>query len=309
MKLTALTFLLLGFVVMTPGSVLAAMDQTIRVSAYCTEHFARAERQYGIPKHLLMAIASTESGRWSDTGKTVVPWPWTINAEGKGQYFNTKHEAVSAVRRLQAKGVASIDTGCMQVNLKHHPKAFSSVTQAFDPMRNVDYAARFLQQNYRETKSWRRAVAAYHSKTQLKGHKYYTQVKKNWKRVLAQAGSGLHEMVPYLSKAGQTRTQLASLDIPEEETRIPPARAQHRIPRMKVIRVTETPVADNGPEVLIIRPKPNLDSPIVVASNLSPETAPKGNVQVIRGERGKDTLQGDSRRVSDRKTGPNFIFY
>ena len=40
----------------------------------------------------------------------------------------------------------SIDIGCAQVNLMHHPDAFASLEQAFDPMANADYAARFLKQ-------------------------------------------------------------------------------------------------------------------------------------------------------------------
>jgi len=61
------------------------------------------------------------------------PWPWTINAEGQGPYFATRAEAISAVQRLQEQGVRSIDVGCMQVNLLHHPQAFATMEQAFDP--------------------------------------------------------------------------------------------------------------------------------------------------------------------------------
>jgi len=51
-------------------------------------------------------------------------WPWTINAQGKGQFFKTKAEAVKAIKNLQAQGVKSIDVGCMQINLSYHGKAF-----------------------------------------------------------------------------------------------------------------------------------------------------------------------------------------
>ena len=50
-----------------------------------------------------------------------------------------------AVRKLQRRGVRNIDVGCMQVNLRYHPKAFKSLGQAFDPRANAAYAAGFLR--------------------------------------------------------------------------------------------------------------------------------------------------------------------
>ena len=40
------------------------------------------------------------------------PWPWAIDADGVGQFFATKAQAVAAVSALQAQGVHSIDVGC-----------------------------------------------------------------------------------------------------------------------------------------------------------------------------------------------------
>ena len=33
------------------------------------------------------------------------PWPWTINAEGVGSFYETKAAAIAAVRDLQARGL------------------------------------------------------------------------------------------------------------------------------------------------------------------------------------------------------------
>ena len=71
-----------------------------------------------------------------------------------------RREAVAAVRGLQARGVRSIDVGCMQVNLMHHPDAFPSLDVAFDPQANAAYAARFLKELYAQTGDWTRATAA-----------------------------------------------------------------------------------------------------------------------------------------------------
>lgn len=112
----------------------------------------------------MAAIALVESGR-PDAAGTARPWPWTINAEGKGMFFASKAEAIATVRLLQANGMRSIDVGCMQVNLMHHPDAFASLDEAFDPRRNALYAARFLGQLFQQSKNWLAAAGLYHSAT------------------------------------------------------------------------------------------------------------------------------------------------
>ena len=59
----------------------------------------------------------------------------------------------------------SIDVGCMQVNLLHHPQAFATLEQAFDPPTNARYAARFLISLFHQTADWPKAGALYHSAT------------------------------------------------------------------------------------------------------------------------------------------------
>ena len=129
-----------------------------------------------IPDHLLAAIAHVESGRRDPQTGRFVPWPWTINAEGQGFFFESKVEAIAAVRDLQSRGVRSIDVGCMQVNLMHHPNAFSSLEQAFDPPANAAYAARFLMQLHDQAGDWTRATGMYHSATPELGADYARQV-------------------------------------------------------------------------------------------------------------------------------------
>ena len=156
----------------------ALRDVRVQGAKQCTQQFELAERQQGIPSHTLAAIANTESGRWHDGLGMVLPWPWVINAEGKGYFFESKAQAIRKVRALQATGMKSIDIGCMQVNLKHHPKAFATLEQAFDPRYNVAYAAKFLRSNYDDLGNWKKAVAAYHSRTPKYGNKYMARVQK-----------------------------------------------------------------------------------------------------------------------------------
>lgn len=74
----------------------------------------------------------------------------------------------------------SIDVGCVQVNLLHHPAAFASLEQAFDPLTNTAYGARFLSRLYEELRSWPAAIAAYYSRTPELGASYQARVMAVW---------------------------------------------------------------------------------------------------------------------------------
>src|SRR5499426_259552 len=111
----------------------------------CAKATNRIERQEGIPRQLLRAISKAESGRYHEGKQIVMAWPWTVMAEGRGRYLDTKEAAIAEVEGLRARGVKNIDVGCMQVNLYYHPDAFSDLNQAFDPVANVAYAASYLK--------------------------------------------------------------------------------------------------------------------------------------------------------------------
>ena len=156
----------------------------------CRQAIHAAERAAAIPMQLMAAIARVESGR-PDAQGAIHPWPWTINAEGAGQYFASKDAALAAVRTLQARGVRSIDVGCMQVNLHHHPAAFATLDQAFDPAINAAYAARYLNDLYAATRDWTRATASYHSATPELGEAYQRRVAAVWPEEQRRGGTGL----------------------------------------------------------------------------------------------------------------------
>lgn len=148
-------------------------------SGLCEQAAARAETARNLPGGLLPALARVESGR-PDAAGVVRPWPWTIDFDGQGQFFASKEEAVAAVRALQGGGVRSIDVGCLQVNLLHHPSAFPTLEAAFDPAVNALYAARFLSALHARDNDWAHAIAAYHSETQRLGSAYREKVLAIW---------------------------------------------------------------------------------------------------------------------------------
>ncbi|WP_158292121.1 transglycosylase SLT domain-containing protein [Paracraurococcus ruber] len=143
----------------------------------CRTAVAVAEAHAALPPGLLGAIARTESGRRNPETGRVEPWPWALNAAGMGVHAASRAEAVATVAALLARGLRSIDVGCLQVNLLHHPAAFASIEEAFDPLANARYAAGFLRDLHRRAGGdWARAIAWYHSATPERGEPYRLRV-------------------------------------------------------------------------------------------------------------------------------------
>lgn len=153
----------------------------------CSQYFSKYERQYLLPSRLLKAIAIQESGKWNTDYQKKMPWPWTMNVRGKGYYFESKEEAMKKFEYYRAKGIKSIDVGCMQVNMKYHGKAFRNFKQAFDPEYNIKYSAILLRKLYKQYGSWKIAVANYHAGSNIseerkaRGRRYSQKVLKYWK--------------------------------------------------------------------------------------------------------------------------------
>ena len=170
---------------LTAGSPWAAAPNDPPSS--CEQAGVAAEQANGLPGGILLAIGRVESGKWDPTHGRVTSWPWTINAAGKGIWFDTKEAAAQTVRALLGGGTRSIDIGCFQINLQYHPLAFASLEQGFDPESNARYAARFLLSLFSRTGSWEAAVEAYHSADPMLGFAYRQQVFSVWGPVPADA--------------------------------------------------------------------------------------------------------------------------
>ena len=149
-------------------------------AALCQSAIRVTEQNGRLPAKLLSAIGLIESGRPDPQTGLMAPWPWTINVAGIGYFFPTKTDVIAAVQSAQLAGVQSIDVGCMQVNLLHHPHAFSSLQEAFDPLANATYAATFLQQLHSQTNDWGAAAIGYHSFTPELGAEYGQRLATVW---------------------------------------------------------------------------------------------------------------------------------
>jgi soluble lytic murein transglycosylase-like protein len=146
----------------------------------CREAAVRAEQEQGLPQGLLLAIGQQESGRWDAATSQVQPWPFAANAAGESRFFQSRLEAVGYVAAQRRFGIQSIDVGCFQINLRHHPNAFGTLEEAFDPDANARYAAHFLKALYSQTGDWEAAIGRYHSATIGLGDGYKAAVMSRW---------------------------------------------------------------------------------------------------------------------------------
>jgi soluble lytic murein transglycosylase-like protein len=123
----------------------------------CEREMARAARSYGVPLGVLYAVGLAETGRGGSLS------PYALNIDGKAVYDIAKHDALRRFQEARLAGVKMIDVGCMQINHHFHARSFASVEDMLEPSKNVDYAARFLQELKVREGSWTMAVARYHA--------------------------------------------------------------------------------------------------------------------------------------------------
>ncbi|SOH95103.1 Transglycosylase SLT domain-containing protein [Monaibacterium marinum] len=122
-----------------------------------------AARDQHIPIDVMRAITLTETGRPRDG--ELRPWPWTVNLEGAGHWFDTRQQAQSFAEDALSQGQTSFDVGCFQLNWRWHGDAFDSVAAMFDPTANAEYAAKYLNEHFETFGDWSRAAGRYHSGT------------------------------------------------------------------------------------------------------------------------------------------------
>ena len=146
------------------------------------EYLAKeAEKKYELPENILLSISRVESGYQKVDG-IIRAWPWTLNAGGDSAYYQTKKAALDSLKKRIVSGVTNIDVGCMQLNYRWHNQFFSNLSEMINPIKNVDYAARFLKKLFHRHGSWEKAVKYYHSSKSKFNVRYYKKVKAVWKR-------------------------------------------------------------------------------------------------------------------------------
>jgi len=117
--------------------------------------------EYGIPPAILYSIALTESGKQFRGVR--LPWPWTVNHNGRGLYFPSRRAAYDYLSQVLIEGERNFDVGLMQVNWRWNAGVFGSLWEALDPYENLRGGAAILRSHYKRLGSFEDAVGAYHS--------------------------------------------------------------------------------------------------------------------------------------------------
>jgi len=164
----------------------------------CLQAAQRTTRRAGLPSGMLRAIGLVETGHADPVTGALTPWPYAVDVDGAGRWFNRADSAIAYVHQAQADGAHYIDVGCFQIDLADHPNAFSSLQAAFSPADNARYAAHFLNLLHGEFGSWPAAIAAYHAGTPALGVPYA-------QRVLAAWGGGGTDQGPPVTTRPTTR--------------------------------------------------------------------------------------------------------
>lgn len=163
--------LLIIFYLLLVSSVNASSDLCIAAAKKAAEHT-------GVPEHVLIALALTETGRASDGH--FAPWPWTLNIAGSGRYLASRAEAMQLAVRAINDGHVSTDLGCFQINYRWHGDQFSSLERMLDPDENALYAAKYLLALKAEFGQWYPAIGAYHSRNDTFSERYMEKFSAIW---------------------------------------------------------------------------------------------------------------------------------
>ena len=123
----------------------------------CEREMARAARVHDIPLNILYSVGLTETGRKGTLN------PYAMNVDGRAVLSESLAQALSRYAEESARGAKFIDIGCMQINHYYHAAHFRSLSDMFDPGRNVEYAASFLKTLRAREGSWTLAVARYNA--------------------------------------------------------------------------------------------------------------------------------------------------
>ncbi len=225
--------------------------QPLTPTQLCRAAIATAETEAGIPAGLLQAIGRVESGRADPVTGEFGPWPWALNAEGRGHFFPDRAAAIAAVQAMRTRGVRLIDAGCMQVNLHVHPHAFPDLESAFDPLANARYAARFLTELHARSADWLVAAGHYHSHTPHLTEAYRTRVAAAW----PQAQARLAEDRALMGRRGGGTPPVVALSNGVERAQILPS-AGGTGRGLDDYRARPVPVTGRAPLALAAAPVP-----------------------------------------------------
>lgn len=153
--------------------------------------FLSEAEKYQLPTDLLYAICLQESGFTRKSG-TYAPWPWTLNIGGQGRRYDTHGDALKALlehisSHADIRTKYMVDVGMCQINLYWHRQYLrldeNGLRELLLPQQNAAYAARYLNNLWRETNSLSVATGLYHSRNPTRAAHYRYRVSEQIKEI------------------------------------------------------------------------------------------------------------------------------
>ena len=148
----------------------------------CEAHARNLENLFDLPKGLLTAISRVETGRPNAKGIRL-GWPWAINDNGKGLFFDGKDDMLAYARAQLDQGNDRFDIGCMQISAYWHRDQFTDLDDMADPSSNIAYAAAFLSDLRDQHGSIDDAIRHYHNADFNQSTPYLARVYDAWEQV------------------------------------------------------------------------------------------------------------------------------
>lgn len=159
--------------------LLGSLMMSVAQSTEIPRAYSNVAKLHGIPERILYSIALAESSRSIDG--VVIPWPWTINVEGEGHYFDSRRKMLEFIADQMWQGKRSIDVGALQINLRYHHARFPELTEISIPEHNLNVASEILLEQYFHCDlDWWCAVGRYHSPNNRARADAYTLRVRKW---------------------------------------------------------------------------------------------------------------------------------
>ncbi|MDE3061343.1 MAG: hypothetical protein KGJ06_10065, partial [Pseudomonadota bacterium] len=201
--------------------------------------------------------------------------------------------------------------------------------EAFEPERNIAYAAGFLHDLFQEQGSWKKAAADYHSKTPQLGSVYADQVYDNWFQIIGKLRAArLQVSGSAVASAVSTAPHVVHASSAPQVVKAKTAMAEARNSKVVVYKDEREVQAshsgatmDNG--VIVVRPEIKVadasPTPRAAAPAAAPDPLASALVAAVREQTARaqaadvvavhaEGSQSAAPAASERRVGPNFIF-
>ena len=172
-------------IVLTALSVSLVAAPTVLATNVVPAGYQRVAAIHGIPCDVFYAVALAESGKRIEHLREFRPWPWTLNVQGDGHFYQSRRSAALALHEALATGRRSVDIGLMQVNWRYHRGALGTIEEALDPYRNLHVATAILNACHESRRDRWAAVGCYHAPNNPhRAGRYRQRVRKIWRDIV-----------------------------------------------------------------------------------------------------------------------------